>query len=270
MNKNELLKSVTVLDTETTHLVPEKAEIVELAVAKYAQGNWHTTSLLMGANYPIPPEASAKNHISNRMISGLPRFQDKIQDIDLMLNLDDSSFLVAHNSKYDQKVLETTWTNLNLSHKAAIAKTNDKWICTHRLAKRLLDYDFNDMQYNLSYLRYKLDLPVPDDMGSHRAAADTLTCAVLFEFLVEYAIATNKVDAAKDLGKQLHLLCWDTLVVKTWPFGKHKGKPLVDIETDYYIWAMNNLDALNMSGQSYDKDLADSVALELEKRLAQS
>jgi DNA polymerase III epsilon subunit-like protein len=267
MNKNELLNSVTVLDTETTHLLPEKAEIVELASARYSEGNWKINTLLMGANSPIPPEASAKNHISNRMISGLPRFQDKLSEIDLMLNLENCSYLIAHNSKYDQKVLETTWTNLQQSRKALIAKTNDKWLCTHRLSKKLLDFDFNDMQYNLSFLRYKLDLPVPDEMGAHRAGADTLTCALLFEFLIEYAIETDKINPNLDIGIQLHNLCWDTITVKTWPFGKHKGQVLADIATDYYQWAITNLDALNETSASYDKDLAESVAKELEKRI---
>lgn len=267
MYKNKLYSSVVILDTETTNLVPEKAEIVELATAKFINNDWHITTLLLGANNPIPPEASAKNHISNRMISGLPRFQDQLSKIDLMLNSEHSQYLVAHNSKYDQKVLETAWRavgNLQLAEKAGC---NDYWICTHRLAKKLLDFDFNDMQYNLSYLRYKLDLPVPDDMGSHRAGADTLTCALLFEFLVEYALATDKIKDTADLAQQLHDICWDTIHVKTWPFGKHKGKPLCDIETDYYQWAIDNLDALKESHPSYDRDLAESIVIELEKRL---
>lgn len=267
MNKKSLLESVVILDTETTNLVPEKAEIVELATAKFINDDWQIETLLMGANNPIPPEASAKNHISNRMISGLPRFQDQLNKIDSMLDIAQVKYLVAHNSKYDQKVLETAWTTSQKSQQAAMAKSTDQWICTHRLAKKLLDFDFNDMQYNLSYLRYKLDLPVPDDMGSHRAGADTLTCALLFEFLVEYAIATNKVQDNSDLGTQLHSLCWDTIHIKTWPFGKHKGKPLNSIETDYYQWAIDNLDALKDSSPSYDRDLAESVAAELEKRI---
>lgn len=267
MNKFAFLSSVVVLDTETTNLLPEKAEIVELASAKFINDEWYIDTLLMGSNNPIPPEASAKNHISNKMIMGLPRFQDQLDKIDKMLGLSTAKYLVAHNSKYDQKVLETAWTHSNLQDRAQLAQDQTKWICTHRLAKKILNHDFNDMQYNLNYLRYRLDLPVPDDLGSHRAGADTLTCALLLEFLAEYAAETGLVNPNADIGAQLHALCWDTIIVKKWPFGKHKGKLLEEIETDYYQWAIANLDALKEDSQIYDKDLAESVVIELEKRL---
>lgn len=267
MNKFAFLSSVVVLDTETTNLFPEKAEIVELASAKFINGEWQVDSLLMGANKGIPPEASAKNHISNKMIMGLPRFQDQLDKIDEMLGLSYVKYLAAHNSKYDQKVLETAWIHSNLHYQAKLAQDQTKWICTHRLAKKIFNHDFSDMQYNLNYLRYRLDLPVPDDLGSHRAGADTLTCALLLEFLIDYAAETGLVDINADIGAQLHAICWDTIMVKKWPFGKHKGKSLEEIETDYYQWAIANLDALKEDSQSYDKDLAESVAIELEKRL---
>jgi DNA polymerase III epsilon subunit-like protein len=224
MSRETFLKSVTVIDTETTHLNTELAEIVELAGARYDGNNWQVESRLLGAVNGIPPEASAKNNISRRMIEGLPTWNDSIPACMNILNWPSSRYWVAHNCAYDQKVLETAWNNSPAEHQhnAVLAQDRGVWICTHRLSKRLLNVDFPSMEYNLSYLRYRLDLPVSDDLPAHRANADTYVCAVLFEFLVDYALATSAVIDGPDLGDQIHALCWNPIKLATWPFGKHK------------------------------------------------
>jgi len=268
MSRNEFLTSITVLDTETTNLHAEKAEVVEIAGARYRDDNWHVESMLLGAKDGIPPEASAKNHISNRMIAGKPTFAQSLPGVTRMLGVGSSQYLVAHNCRYDQDVLTKAYRECNEHDLALMTSQRDHWICTHRLSKHLLEMvDFPDMQYNLSYLRYRLDLPVSDDLPAHRASADTLTCAILFEFLVDYAIATGLVRDDKHLGRSLHEVCWRPFRITTWPFGKNRGRPLAEIETDYYLWACQNMDALNEDKPGYDPDLAASVAAELERRM---
>ena len=261
------LKSVSVLDTETTHLIPEKAEIVEVAGASYDGTQWNISSALFGAKNGIPPEASAKNHISNRMIQDKPTFAESPDIAKDIMSWHHAEFWIAHNCSYDQAVLSSGFISASCNKDAIKAQDSSKWICTHRLAKQLIPYDFKDMQYNLSFLRYKLDLPVPDDLAAHRAAADTLVCAVLFEFLVDYAIANNLVEDGPDLGKQMHALCWKPFKVTAWPFGKNKGKSFKEIPTDYYIWALGNLECLNETHKDFDRDLAENVRVELESRL---
>lgn len=267
MNKEEFLKSVTVLDTETTHLNAELAEIVEIASAVFDGESWSTKSMLLGARDGIPPEASAKNHISNRMIANMPRFEQMPNKIKELLHWDSAKYYVAHNSKYDQDVLTKSWLEVGDQESSRRCINKSRWICTHRLSKKLLSTDFNDIQYNLNYLRYKLDLPVADELSAHRAETDTLVCALLFEFLVQYAIALDVVKDDNNVDKQIHDLCWGAFTINKWPFGKNKGKLLSEIETDYYLWALENLDSLNDTKDGYDPDLAASVAIELEKRL---
>ena len=108
---------------------------------------------------------------------------------------------------------------------------------------------------------------MPDDLAAHRAAADTLTCAVLFEFLVDYALVTTLVEDSPTIGSQIHSLCWKPFKVTAWPFGKNKGKSFKEIPTDYYIWALGNLECLNETHKDFDKDLAENVRVELESRL---
>lgn len=267
MSRDLFLSTVTVLDTETNNLHPEKADIVEIAGARYINGNWDVDGMLMGAEIGIPPEASAKNHISNRMIAGLPTFAESQSKISKILHLNNTALFVAHNCKYDQTVLAKSWLECDREDLALTMADQKNWICTFRLSKQLLSIDFDDMQYNLNFLRYKLDLPVSDTFAAHRAGADTLTCALLFEFLVDYAIALGLVKDDTNLSKSMHELCWKPKLIGVWPFGKHKGKPLNEIETDYYMWAIENMDALNESKDGYDADLAASVAVELETRL---
>jgi len=268
MSRKTFLNSVTVLDTETTNLKPELAEIVEIAGAAYDGQNWQVTDMLLGARDGIPPEASAKTHISNRMIAGLPTFAAVQNQVIKIMRWDTTKYWVAHNCGYDQTVLAKAWCDAgDSSGRSERVSNKDNWICTYRLSKRLLDLDFADMQYNLSYLRYKLDLPVDDNFESHRAGADTVVCAVLFEFLLDYALATDRVTDGADLGDQIHALCWQTIPYKTWPFGKNKGKKFAEIPTDYYLWALTNLDAINEAKPDYNRDLCESVRSELESRL---
>jgi DNA polymerase III epsilon subunit-like protein len=268
-HRDTFLRSVTVLDTETTNLYPDKAEIVEIAGASYDGQNWQVESRLFGAADGIPPEASAKNHISMRMIEGKPTFIEQLDEAKRIMGLMTSTFFVAHNCAYDQTVLDKAFVAAGDHGAATLAIGQNWWICTHRLSKKLLDVNFDDMEYNLSFLRYKLDLPVDDDMPSHRAGADTLVCAVLFEFLVDYALALDMVTDGPDLGAQIHALCWGPVAIDKWPFGKNKGKLLKDIPTDYYVWALDNMDSLKEGGDRFDPDLAASVARELERRLAE-
>ena len=267
MSRDSFLQTVSVIDTETTNLDPAKAEIVEIAGATYNGHSWLVSDMLLGSVNRIPPEASAKNHISQRMIAGLPIFSESVDKVKVVLGWD-NRYIVAHNCQYDQTVLAVAWETSGLSDDTEKAVDRSNWICTHRLSKHLLHgVDFPDMQYNLNYLRYKLDLPIPDDTVSHRAGADTLTCAILFEFLLDYAIATGAVCDNHTVGDQLVNLCWSPIKMKSWPFGKNKGRLLSEIETDYYMWAIGNMDSLNEDYESYDPDLAASVASELESRI---
>jgi len=271
MNQIEIFKrSITVLDTETTNLLPDLCEIVEVAGTLWQDGNWEASSMLLGAHKGIPPEASAKNNISNRMIHGLSTFDRSATAVKNILNWPRSKWYVAHNADYDMIALKTAFSRIDRQEDAALCTDKSRWICTWRLSKQILSHEFNDIQYGLSYLRYKLDLPIADTVGVHRADADTLVCAKLLDRLIDIAIKNGQIDQSKDIGVQLNELCWGHIPVKTWPFGKHKGQRLEDLDNDYYSWALKNLPQLNEKDSSYDDDLAESIRQVLEKRFVVS
>ena len=265
---DDFLRSVSVIDTETTHLLPDQAEIVEVAGCYWDGAFWRTDGMLLNARRGIPPEASAKNNISRRMIQSEPYFDQAVKDIKRLLRWNDAAYFVAHNAAYDRQVLGHAWHRMDNVADARICDDQSRWICTWRLSRQVLGHQFGDIEYGLNYLRYLLDLDVPDGHAVHRAADDAVTCALLLHALVDFAIEQGQVTEDGDIGQQLHDLCWQYITVAKWPFGKYRGVALSEIPDDYYAWALKNLPALNEADPGYDRDLSESVRQLLESRLA--
>jgi DNA polymerase III epsilon subunit-like protein len=266
-NIDEFFSTVTVLDTETTHLHAEQAEIVEIASARKIDNQWKCVGLLLGANQGIPPAASAKNNISKKMIQGLPTFSEKTDEIKDLLSWPQNHWYVAHNARYDREVLAMAWIEAGDDASVDICTDQSRWICTWRLSRQLLSHEYTDCEYGLNFLRYFLELPVPDNLRLHRADDDSYLCAVLLEYLIDYAVQKGFVDPASDIGTQLNMLCWGPINQTVWPFGKNRGKKLVDIPDDYYAWALKNVSALHEDSPDYDFDLTESVRKILESRI---
>jgi exodeoxyribonuclease X len=261
------LSQVAIVDTETTSLDPEKAEIVEFATAHYDLETWAVQSQLFNATNGIPPESSATNQISNRMVAGLPCFDSsKLEQVLEMMG--SSLYFVAHNSGYDRKVLANSFLRMGESSLAEVFGNPDIWICTWRLARRFYQHHYTDKLYGQNYLRYKLDLPVEDTVGVHRAGEDVLVCGVLLERLIKDGIEFGFIDLNQEIIPQLVALTQAPIPVDVWPVGKYKGTPLKDIPSDYYLWSMENQGFLKENDPGYNFDLAESVRAVLETRLS--
>ena len=266
-NITQFLKSVTVLDTESTNMDPKMCEIVEVAGATW-DDTWYVESTLLGSYEAIPFAASAKNNISRKMIATMPRFDQSIDYVKNILNWPDSDYWVCHNAAYDRQALKTAFEKIASKSDVELCDNLNKWISTWRLSKQILVNEFNDVQFGLSYLRYMLDLDVSDNIGVHRAAADTLVTGKLLEKLIEIGLANGKLDATQELGPQLVTLSWKFIPILKWPIGgKNKGTLLTDLPNDYYVWALKTLDQLREGSPTYDEDLAESVRLVLTERL---
>lgn len=263
---NKLASECVVLDTETTDIDVNAAEVIEIAyTTKFDTDTCDVTVNRFRPIRPIPPEASAIHHITMRMVKNEPTFSQSISNIE-NITLQKPKYYIAHNSDYDKKVLVASCKRDGVDSLAQEFE-DTKWICTWRLAKAILGVDYSKFQYNLSYLRYALHLNVSDDLGAHDGYSDVTVCAKLFETLVELAYMDKKIYPGQDLGEQLYNLCWAPKKVETWPFGKYKGQKLDAIPTDFYIWAIENIDLLKEDHEKYDIDLASSVGNILESRM---
>jgi DNA polymerase III epsilon subunit-like protein len=261
----KFLSTVAVIDTEATSLEAKEAEIIELGVARYENNKWGYCDALFSASKPIPPGCSAVCNISNRMVKDKPLFSKSINYVIELLDFTNTKYFVCHNVRYDQSILNSNFKRAGVDFDFSSDLGQDSWICTYRLAKKLLVKE-SSIEYNQQFLRYWFNLSVPENFPAHRAGSDALVCAHLLEKLVKYAIANDFIEENENIGAQLVKICWEPQVVSTWPFGKNKGKNISDLPNDFLKWAILNVDVLNDSAPAYDPDLAHAVEQEILKR----
>lgn len=274
----KFLSEIKILDTETTGIDPKTSsfnpkmvDVVEFATCQMVDNNWLVRSELFNSTYPLPFEASAVNNISRSMIDGLDVFSDRADDIMDWLDLDNTKYLIAHNTQYDNEVLKSNLGRGGIIHDIFDEDYKKRWICTYRLARRLLTDE--EVKYNQQYLRYYFDIDneigdITEGNDPHRAGSDTYICAHLLMKLIDVAIEDELVDPEQDIGEQLVKLCWEPMPITKWPYGKkYKGKKFEDIPTDFYEWALSNMNELEEDHIYYNEDLADIVAKVLTERL---
>lgn len=259
------LNSVAVVDTEATSNKPDEAEILELGVSRYRNGTWETNSSLFKPTIPIPFASSAMCNITDKMVRSKPSFAESVEYAFALLDLLNTKYYVAHNAPYDMKVLNSNFNRVGVDFDVERDLGKDSWICTYKLAKRVL-VDVDNIQYNQNYLRYYYGVEVDPDLYPHRAGHDTIICAHLLVKLMEDAINKGLVDPDRDIGLQLATLSWERVPVNTWPFGKNKGRKISELENGFLRWAIMNVSELDESSGNYNPDLAAAIETEINNR----
>jgi DNA polymerase III epsilon subunit-like protein len=227
------MNKLVFLDTETTGNTPEDF-LCQLA--------YKTEEEIFCELYlppvPIPPEASAVTHITNKMVKDKPVFKES-SSYEKVKNLleSDESILIAHNAKFDVNMIEKE----NINPK--------KVICTLRVA-RYLDSSNKIPKYNLQYLRYFLDIEV--EAQAHDALGDVLVLEKLFERLFSKVLqeTENEVQA---LEKMIDISSRPSLM-NTFNFGKHNGKTLEEVsksDRDYLNWLLTQKEENNPDDEDW-------------------
>ena len=95
-------KNIIIFDTETTGLNKEGNDrIIEYCFLKVNNDKmFHET---IKPNYPISPKATDANGLTNMDLKKCLTFKELLPD--LLDFLGDNPILVAHNSKFDKKIL---------------------------------------------------------------------------------------------------------------------------------------------------------------------
>jgi len=256
----EFLKTVNIIDTETTGIDFESSEIIEIASSRFIDDKLISKNLLIKPKNKIPPEASAIHFISNKMVENSLYFETALDSINNFLDIKNTNVMVAHNADFDRQMLKTEYLRASKLNELKPFDNQQKWICTWRLAKAVLGIDYARIQHGLSFLRYYLELDVDDDLIAHRAKTDTIICGKLLIKLIEIALKRELIDISKNIKTQLINLCWNPITITTWTIGKkYSGYKLEDIPNDYYMWALQNIDQLNEKNANYNLDLANSI-----------
>lgn len=119
--------------------------------------------------------------------------------------------LVGHNCSFDCRMIK--------DHIQV-----ESQICTLKLARNFLK---NTTSHKLEVLQKELDLPV---QTSHSALGDVHTCRDLLLYLRDkHGVTLQETLERQSIPQVLHLMPW----------GKHKGKPIVNIAPDYRAWLLN-------------------------------
>lgn len=216
------MKQIIFFDTETTGNEPKKDFVCQLA---YKTGS-ETFNELYKPSIPIPPEASAITHITNKMVADKEAFEGsadykKIKE----LFEDKNSVVVAHNAKFDLAIID----------KEGIRPTN--FICTLRVA-RALDKDNIIPQYKLQYLRYYLDIEI--EAEAHDALGDVLVLEKLFERLLAKIMKEDNCDEPTAIEKMIEISSKPSLM-SMFNFGKYNGKTVAEVaslDRGYLEWML--------------------------------
>ncbi len=223
------MKQIIFLDTETTGNEPKKDFLCQLAYKTSTE----TFCELYKPPIPIPPEASAITHITNRHVADKPAFKEskEYQKIKLFLE-DKNSVMVAHNNKFDYEILRNE----------DITPANT--ICTLRVA-RALDKNNVIPQYRLQYLRYYLDIDI--EAEAHDALGDVLVLEKLYERLLDKIMKEDNVNEEKAIEKMIAISSRPSLM-NMFNFGKYNGKTVEEvakIDRGYLDWMLNQKEQTN-------------------------
>jgi len=256
----KLFQDSLVVDTETTSLDFREAEVIQYAsdsalavLETIAEENYEVSNEFYKPANPISAKISSITTITNRMVIDCVDFKDTLDDVQNEFN--NFKYMIAHNAYYDSRIFK--------EHDL----TTPENICTLRLSRKLFADDPNIEEHTLSYLRYALDLPIPDDIPAHLADADVMVTALLLAHLIGVALDQGVIDVNSDIGEQLTAYLEAPVITTIMPFGKHKGLKLKEVPISYWHWAVANVDSLNEENPAYDKDFAASVDTVIEELL---
>ncbi len=221
-------------DCEATGLDPAQDRIIEIAAVKFTfSSQLEAIEDLVDPGRPIPPPSMEIHHISNEMVAGKPKMHALL---DRYLTFIGDHLLVGHGIPFDIALLDA---EAQRYHKACSLKSLT-FFDTLRMARLYGESPTNALDTLRSHFN------IPSD-GAHRAMNDVLVNIEVFKHLSKSFTTTEAL--LKRLEKPIFL--------KKMPLGKHKGRLLSAIPTQYLEWA---------ASQKFDRDLLFSLRSELKRR----
>ena len=225
-----------ILDTETTG-VGETGRAIQLGYIVPGAKEVEVHIEFFSSDIPISFGAMEVHGITPDMLEGKPNILESIAYKRLQELNTDENYIIIHNAPFDLKMLEKEGF-----------KTTMKVIDTLRVAKHILP---DEDAHRLQYFRYKMELykeeqKEADALGievkAHDAIGDVLILKLLLsrlkkEVSVQFP-SENPVEKMVDLTNT-------PILIKTFRFGKHKGKTLEEVaasDAGYLRWMLSSMD----------------------------
>lgn len=234
-----LAKKYIILDTETTG-TGEEDRLIQLGYIVLGAKEVEVHNEFCSSNIPISFGAMEVHGITPDLLEGKPPCVQTASYKRLLELNTPQNYMIIHNAPFDLGMLEREGFN-----------TQMKVIDTLRVAKHVLP---NEDAHRLQYFRYKFELykqeqKEADDLGviikAHDAIGDVLVLKLLLsklrEIVQEQFPGENPVEKMVDLTNT-------PILVKSFRFGKHKGKTLEEVaqsDAGYMRWMLSSMDNLD-------------------------
>ena len=241
-----MAKKYVILDTETTG-VGENDRVIQLGYVVLGAKDIEVHNEFYSSDVPIGFGAMEVHGITPDMLENKPACTDSVAYKRLCELNTNENYMIIHNAPFDLGMLEKEGFS-----------TQMKVIDTLRVAKHVLP---DEDAHRLQYFRYKMELykeeqKEADALGvevkAHDAIGDVLVLKLFLSKLKDVVASTfpgeNPVEKMVDLTNT-------PILVKSFKFGKNKGKTLLEVaasDAGYLRWMLTSMENL-------DEDLRYSI-----------
>jgi len=228
-----------ILDTETTG-TGDTDRVIQLGYIVLGVNPIEVHNEFNSCDVPINFGAMEVHGITPDLLEGKPSCIETSAYKRLLELNTPENYLIIHNAPFDIKMLEKEGFS-----------TQMKVIDTLRVAKHVLP---DEEAHRLQYFRYKMELYKEEDaeadklnivVKAHDAIGDVLVLKLLLSKLRTIVEAQfpneNSVEKMVDLTNT-------PILVKTFRFGKHKGKELAEVareDAGYLRWMLSSMENLD-------------------------
>lgn len=231
----KLTKPLAFFDLETTGLNIASDRIVEISIVKVMpNGDKEIKTKLINPTIPISKEASAVHGITDEDVKDKATFKEVANELNEFIK--DCDLAGYNSNKFDIPLLAEEFLRANIDFEVTNRNLVDVQNIFHKMEQRTLSAAY---QFYCN----------KDLTNAHSAEADTTATFEILEaqlekyselqpdttYLSDFSSVTKNVDL---LGR----IVYNAKDIEVFNFGKHKGKPVVEIlekEPGYYSWMMN-------------------------------
>lgn len=231
----KLKKPIVFFDLETTGVDVAKDRIVEISIMKlHPEGKKEIKTRRVNPEMPIPDSASQVHGIYDKDVQDEPTFKSLAKSLALFIG---NSDLAGFNSnKFDVPLLAEEFLRVGVDFDIENRSLVDIQNIFHKMEQRTLvaAYQF--------YCGKDLE-------NAHSAEADNIaTYEILESQIKKYSELENDISFLADFSKRANnvdlmgRIVYNDEGVEVFNFGKHKGKPVVEIleqQPSYYNWMMD-------------------------------
>ncbi len=228
----QLARPIAFFDLETTGVNLSTDRIIEVAIIKILpDGTRQVKRKLLNPGIPIPPETTAIHGITDDMVKDAPSFKQCGNELKQFIeNCDMGGY---NSNRFDIPILMEEFLRAGMEVDLSACRMVDVQHIFYKMEPRTLTAAY----------KYYCDKELVD---AHSAEADVnATIDVFMSQIERYPQMGNSLDSILAvIGEDkvvdyARRFIFDEKGVEVFNFGKHKGRPVVDVlkaEPQYYDW----------------------------------